>query len=580
MRTRRDDASRQAWADAGVDTVLTGEVTGLHPRGRPVDPAGGLLPRLNRLEASLPVLEAQADPRDFALALFARCLLLQAAAAPTADRAAALDDLRRLAHARRLPRGTALALAARSALLLESGDAGQAAADLAVAYPTAMQAADDDPMAVPLLGAVVDGMAAVCLFDEHDAACRRLDDLLAHRTAAERSRHWISWASTLAIRALLPVALADGPAGPAAPDTGALQRAVEVAGRVDLLAEPVPAPLTRSAAAVRALAASYRDRPSESLRVLGEDSFGAGRDLAPAIRQIATLTAVRAHARVGSLATARMLDEAEPRAGSTGPLLLVSEAVRARERMWLEAHGAGDLAAVQARFAGSLAGLSAQLLDIVSRTAALAVQERPVGEGEQPAGSRYALDVELRRLLRTGPMPVALVIVDVDDVAAINDRFTPAIGDEVLRRVGGTLRAQLRGADRMLRCGDDEFALLLPGTGLHQAGHAADRLRAEVAARAWDELAAGLRVSVTTGCAAVTSLSGRRPDADADRLVRRAQEALATAATDTGQWSASTVPARRRRAAGPALLPRRRAGDGPAAPHADPSRPHGRRARH
>ena len=44
-------------------------------------------------------------------------------------------------------------------------------------------------------------------------------------------------------------------------------------------------------------------------------------------------------------------------------------------------------------------------------------------------GNRRALDEDLRQILRFTPLPMSLVLVDVDDFKGVNDRFTHVVGD-------------------------------------------------------------------------------------------------------------------------------------------------------
>nr|WP_269327558.1 diguanylate cyclase [Kineosporia mesophila] len=173
-------------------------------------------------------------------------------------------------------------------------------------------------------------------------------------------------------------------------------------------------------------------------------------------------------------------------------------------------------------------------MDLVADTARQALEHQALRTESRTdaltgVGNRRALDEELRQLLRFGPLPLALILVDVDHFKEINDRFTHVVADEVLRRVAASLSLQLRTDDQLLRYGGDEFVVLLPGTGDEEANAVAERMRVAVDARPWNELADGLEVSISTGCAAVWSLSGRRPDADAEKLFRRADERLLAA---------------------------------------------------
>jgi diguanylate cyclase (GGDEF)-like protein len=59
--------------------------------------------------------------------------------------------------------------------------------------------------------------------------------------------------------------------------------------------------------------------------------------------------------------------------------------------------------------------------------------------------------------------PFALVLLDLDDLKVVNDRYGHAAGDAALRALGTGLRAVLRGGDVAARVGGDEFALLVVG---------------------------------------------------------------------------------------------------------------------
>ena len=57
----------------------------------------------------------------------------------------------------------------------------------------------------------------------------------------------------------------------------------------------------------------------------------------------------------------------------------------------------------------------------------------------------------------------SLLIVDLDHFKAVNDRYGHPVGDEVLRAVAETLRAELRTDDLIGRFGGEEFTVLLAG---------------------------------------------------------------------------------------------------------------------
>jgi diguanylate cyclase (GGDEF)-like protein len=67
-------------------------------------------------------------------------------------------------------------------------------------------------------------------------------------------------------------------------------------------------------------------------------------------------------------------------------------------------------------------------------------------------------DAFARRLAERRPS--ALVLIDVDNLKSVNDSEGHAAGNDYLRRLGETLRAELPEDARVARIGGDEFALL------------------------------------------------------------------------------------------------------------------------
>ncbi len=86
------------------------------------------------------------------------------------------------------------------------------------------------------------------------------------------------------------------------------------------------------------------------------------------------------------------------------------------------------------------------------------------------------LAVEVRRAERFGD-PLSLVLADLDDFKQINDRYGHQAGDEVLKRFADVLRENVRDFDLPVRYGGEEFAVLLPETGLDGGEQLARRLQ-------------------------------------------------------------------------------------------------------
>jgi diguanylate cyclase (GGDEF)-like protein len=99
------------------------------------------------------------------------------------------------------------------------------------------------------------------------------------------------------------------------------------------------------------------------------------------------------------------------------------------------------------------------------------------------ANYRRLLDVlenEIRRSERTS-RPFALILLDLDGLKIINDRYGHLVGSRALCRVADVLRVHCRAMDTGARYGGDEFALILPETDLSAAREVASRICERVA---------------------------------------------------------------------------------------------------
>ena len=93
---------------------------------------------------------------------------------------------------------------------------------------------------------------------------------------------------------------------------------------------------------------------------------------------------------------------------------------------------------------------------------------------------RVALNREVERWRRYG-VPCALLLLDIDHMKAINDRYGHPAGDSVIRQIANVLTRVLRDNDTAARLGGEEFALLLASIDGDKAATAAERLRAILA---------------------------------------------------------------------------------------------------
>ena len=108
------------------------------------------------------------------------------------------------------------------------------------------------------------------------------------------------------------------------------------------------------------------------------------------------------------------------------------------------------------------------------------------------------LRAELDRADRDGTN-LALVVLDLDHFAGLNDRRGHRFGDRVLSEIAATIGAGVRASDLVARVAGGRFAVLLPGASGRDAAVIADALRARVAEVRPD----GCAVTASAGVAAV-----------------------------------------------------------------------------
>jgi len=112
---------------------------------------------------------------------------------------------------------------------------------------------------------------------------------------------------------------------------------------------------------------------------------------------------------------------------------------------------------------------------------------------------------------------LALIVFDLDDFKAINDRIGHLSGDAVLAEVAERVRDVVRSADVACRVGGDEFAVILPESALGDADQLYRRLQNAVSSRAVSQ--AG-RLFLSAWIAEL------KPEDDATSFFERADEAL------------------------------------------------------
>jgi diguanylate cyclase (GGDEF)-like protein len=134
---------------------------------------------------------------------------------------------------------------------------------------------------------------------------------------------------------------------------------------------------------------------------------------------------------------------------------------------------------------------------------------------------RIRLGEEFERARRYDS-PLAVVMLDLDDLKQLNDRHGHVAGDAALQQVAGLLAAGMRTVDIVARYGGDEFAIILPETGVAGARAIAERARERIAGHAFSAGGAPIRMTASFGIATFPNpVVGSQSD-----LLLRADQAL------------------------------------------------------
>ena len=140
--------------------------------------------------------------------------------------------------------------------------------------------------------------------------------------------------------------------------------------------------------------------------------------------------------------------------------------------------------------------------------------------------NRRAFDKDLKTLIDEAECDkpsFCLVILDVDHFKKVNDEHGHLIGDRVLTQLGKQLSTRTRSCDKVSRYGGEEFAILLPNTGIDQAVQVAEHIREGIGRLNMRRTDNNVRLGTITASFGVAQFrTGCSPQA----LIARADEAL------------------------------------------------------
>jgi len=158
---------------------------------------------------------------------------------------------------------------------------------------------------------------------------------------------------------------------------------------------------------------------------------------------------------------------------------------------------------------------------------------------------------------RENNTPLACLMVDVDKFKNVNDTYGHHVGDQVIKFIADTLRANSRGDDVVGRMGGEEFCMILPGVDPDRSVAIAERIRIAISESQASGDVPDLRITSSFGISQID-----KKVSNPQELVNRSDEGLYVA-KETGRnktvlWS-KTVGKERAEVAGQSVT-----GDTPA----------------
>jgi diguanylate cyclase (GGDEF)-like protein/excisionase family DNA binding protein len=221
-------------------------------------------------------------------------------------------------------------------------------------------------------------------------------------------------------------------------------------------------------------------------------------------------------------------DARSVRRGGSDPAALIIAPLRGRDRV---------LGVLHLKRLGAEARFEAREVDLVrifAAHASIALQNALTHRAVEIRAQMDALTglrnhgtfrEELERSVSEGG-PFALLMLDLDDFKAYNDRHGHEAGNVLLKSIAQAIQGACRSRDLVYRYGGDEFSLMLPETSLAGAIDVAERVRLAIReVRGSDRRRPGIRCSV--GVATFPEDGQRRADLllAADRALYAAKRA-------------------------------------------------------
>ena len=233
------------------------------------------------------------------------------------------------------------------------------------------------------------------------------------------------------------------------------------------------------------------------------------------------------------------------RAGNTAPYKILSCPLRDPSGVVL-----GLVALFRDGQAADFEPRDVRILEYVSRKAVAILES----EYDALTGLPNRLIFERRVQRELDTQATALLYVDIDKVAAINEAFGLSAGDEVIQRVGAVIQRAAGAETPVSRVSGDRFAVALPGRGLEEANELARKIVHSTGQLGYLHGGEALQVAVSVGVVA-GSAGERLPHvlAAAELACKRAKTEGGARVVTIGE-SATLAPAVARQALAAAEL--------------------------
>jgi diguanylate cyclase (GGDEF)-like protein len=134
---------------------------------------------------------------------------------------------------------------------------------------------------------------------------------------------------------------------------------------------------------------------------------------------------------------------------------------------------------------------------------------------------RERLADEFERAMRY-KVPLACLILDVDNFKRINDTFGHLRGDAVLKEIAARVTRSVRKPDIIARYGGEEVVVIMPQTGAEGAMAQAERIRRKIGEVPFGDNGNAIRVTVSVGVGVLQHNMMQ----DCEALIREADSAL------------------------------------------------------